>query len=230
MPFTPISDVPREIEPFRLLQEAVSEAGPIYLPMLIMMSPTIVLSAMQYTSDSEIIAGLIGAFIVTPIFSSAVIYFVYRYIQNETIDIPGAFAQTLSQFSNILVGVLLTVISVAIGFIGFILPGIYMGVQLSFVLYAITIEGHSGIDGMNASWRLVKGRWWPVFGSVMIPQLFLILPIVAVRGIAGVPFGEDGSPIVSISEAVIELLVSPILSFYFVKLYLRLKAIAAVSK
>lgn len=226
MPFTPISDVPRKIEPFRLLQEAVSEAGPIYLPMLIMMSPMIVLPAMRYAPDLAIISGLVDAFIVTPI-SSAVIYFVYCYIQNGTIDIPGAFAQTLSQFSNIFVGFLLTVTSVAVGFIGFILPGIYMTVQLSLVLYAITIEGHSGIDGMNASWRLVKGRWWPVFGSVMIPQLFLIIPIVAVRGIAGVPFGEDGPPIVSISEAVIGILVSPIPSFYFVKLYLRLKAIAA---
>ena len=121
----------------------------------------------------------------------------------------------------------MTVLSVMAGFLGLIIPGIYLAIQLSFVLYAITIEGDSGIDGMKSSWALVKGRWWPVFGSVILPQLFIFIPMVAVGVIAGVLFGRNATPVASILGAVMGLLVTPILSLYFVKVYLRLKAIAA---
>ena len=228
MSSTPSSNAPRAIQPFTLLQEAVSEVGPIYLPLIILISPTIVLHIVQVLApDLKVVVSLVNAFILTPIFSSAGIYFVYRYIQNETVDIQGAFTQALGNLGNLAVGFLLTVLSVMAGFLGLIIPGIYLAIQLSFVLYAITIEGDSGIDGMKSSWALVKGRWWPVFGSVILPQLFIFIPIVAVGVIAGVLFGRNATPIASILGAVMGLLVTPILSLYFVKVYLRLKAIAA---
>ena len=227
MSFTPSPNAPREIKPFTLLQEAVSEVGPIYLPLIILISPTIVLPIVQVL-DPDLEVSFVNTFLLTPIFSSAAIYFVYRYIQNQTVDISGAFSQALSNIGNIFVGLLLTVLSVMAGFLGLIIPGIYLAIQLSFVLCAITIEGDSGINGMKSSWALVKGRWWPVFGSVILPQLFIFIPVVAVGVIAGVLFGRNATPIASILGAVMGLLVTPILSLYFVKVYLRLKAIAAV--
>lgn len=228
MSFTSSPNAPREIKPFTLLQEAVSEVGPIYLPLIILISPTIVLQVVQVLApDLKVVVSLVNAFILTPIFSSAGIYFVYRYIQSETVDIQGAFTQALGNLGNLAVGFLLTVLSVMAGFLGLIIPGIYLAIQLSFVLYAITIEGDSGIDGMKSSWALVKGRWWPVFGSVILPQLFIFIPIAAVGVIAGVLFGRNATPVASILGAVMGLLVTPILSLYFVKVYLRLKAIAA---
>lgn len=224
----PSSSAPRAIQPFTLLQEAVSEVGPIYLPLIILISPTIVLPIVQVlVPDLKVVVSLVNAFILTPIFSSAGIYFVYRYIQSETVDIQGAFTQALGNISNLTVGFLLTVLSVVAGFLGLIIPGIYLAIQLSFVLYAITIEGDSGIDGMKSSWALVKGRWWPVLGSVVLPQLFIFIPMVAVGVIAGLTLGKTGTPVASILGAVIGLLVTPILSLYFVKVYLRLKAIVA---
>ena len=88
MSFTPSPNAPREIKPFTLLQEAVSEVGPIYLPLIILISPTIVLPIVQVLApDLKVVVSLVNAFILTPIFSSAGIYFVYRYIQSETVDI-----------------------------------------------------------------------------------------------------------------------------------------------
>ena len=228
MSFMPSSSAPRAIQPFTLLQEAVSEVGPIYLPLIILISPTIVPPIVQVLApDLKVVVSLVNALILTPIFSSAVIYFVYRYIQSETVDIQGAFTQALGNIGNLAVGFLLTVLSIMAGFLGLIIPGIYLTIQLSFVLYAITIEGDSGIDGMKSSWALVKGRWWPVLGSVLLPQLFVFIPMVAVGMIAGIALGKNATPVASILGAVIGLLVTPILSLYFVKVYLRLKAIAA---
>ena len=228
MSSTPSSNAPRAIQPFTLLQEAVSEVGPIYLPLIILISPTIVLPIVQVLDpDLEAVVSLVNTFILTPIFSSAAIYFVYRYIQNQTVDISGAFSQAFSNIGNIFVGFLLTVLSVVTGLIGFIIPGIYIAIQLSFVLCAITIEGDSGIYGMNTSWDLVKGRWWSVFISMIVPQLFIFIPTVAVGVIAGITLGENATTVASILGAVMGLLVTPILSLYFVKVYLRLKAIAA---
>ena len=228
MSFTPSPSAPRAIQPFTLLQEAVSEVGPIYLPLIILFSPTIVLPIVQaLVPYLKVLVSVVNAFILMPIFSSAGIYFVYRYIQSETVDIQGAFTQALGNISNLAFGSLLTALSVTAGFLGLIIPGIYLAIQLSFVLYAITIEGDSDINGMKRSWALVKGRWWLVFRSVILPQLFILIPMVAVEVITCITLGENATTVASILGAVIGLLITPILSLYFVKVYLRLRAIAA---
>ncbi len=233
MSFTSDQNSPREIAPFTLLQETFSEVGPIYLPLVILSSPTIVIPVLQTLLPSlKSPLALLNAFFVTPLFSSAAIYFVYRYIQAETVDIQGAFERAFGNIGNLLLGFLLTVLSVGAGFLGLIIPGIYISIQLVFVLYVITIEGDSAIDAMKSSWNLVKGRWWAVFGSLLVPTLCIMVPMLIgamILGvIAGLTFGKGGGMVLgSLLGGILGLLVTPLLSLYCVKLYLRVKAIAA---
>jgi membrane-anchored glycerophosphoryl diester phosphodiesterase (GDPDase) len=235
MSFTSNQNSPREIAPFTLLQEAFSEVGPIYLPLVILMSPTIVLPVLQAVLPSlKSPISLVNAFVLTPLFSGAAIYFVYCYIQRETIDIQGAFARSVSNLGNLMLGMVLSVLAVIAGLIGLVIPGIYIMVQLVFVLYVITIEEESAIDAMKSSWNLVKGRWWPVLGSLLVPALCLTIPMMIVAMIVGfifgMMFGLNGSAtaiaLSTLVGAVLGLLITPPLSLYCVKLYLRVKSIA----
>jgi Membrane domain of glycerophosphoryl diester phosphodiesterase len=235
MSFTSNQNSPRDIAPFELLQETFSEVGPIYLPLVILMSPTIVFPVLQAVLPSLTnLLSLLNAFVLTPLFSGAAIYFVYRYIQSETVDIQGAFARSMGNLGNLILGVVLSALAIIAGLIGLVIPGIYIMIQLVFVLYVITIEEESAIDAMKSSWNMVKGRWWQVLGSLLVPALCLTIPMLiaamVVGLIFGMIFGIKGSAIAIVLStlvgAVLGLLITPLLSLYCVKLYLRVKSIA----
>ena len=54
------------------------------------------------------------------------------------------------------------------GFILLIIPGIIVGVSLIFVSFILISEDLRGMDVLLKSRHLVKGRWWPVFGRLLL--------------------------------------------------------------
>ena len=74
---------------------------------------------------------------------------------------------------------------VAIGTLLLIIPGIYLGVSLAVVIPALMLENLKGGKALRRSYGLVRGRWWPTFGVVILGW-FLIPAIVG--GIIGFAF------------------------------------------
>jgi hypothetical protein len=70
------------------------------------------------------------------------------------------------------------------GFILLILPGIYIGIRLTFSQLAVMDPrlGKKTTDALKDSWDLTKGRFWPILGRVILGSLcfgILIIAIVA---------------------------------------------------
>ncbi len=64
-----------------------------------------------------------------------------------------------------------------------IIPGIIVGIYLSFYSYAFIIEGEKGMNALKRSWALVKGNWWKIFGRIIL--LNIVFGIVfAIVGLA----------------------------------------------
>ena len=59
-------------------------------------------------------------------------------------------------------------IIIALGFVAFIIPGIFLAVALTFTIYAKIAEGLSFGDAMRRSINLVKDYWWLTFGVLII--------------------------------------------------------------
>ncbi len=80
-----------------------------------------------------------------------------------------------------------TLISMVIGFIGFIfcvIPGIYLYPILGLIFPIMMVENTSYGYAFSKSFKLIKNNWWLVFGS-----LFIISLIVSIAmGIAVAPF------------------------------------------
>lgn len=71
-----------------------------------------------------------------------------------------------------LVGVtLLTTLVIIGGFILLIIPGILFAVWLSQSQYVYVFEGIGGKAALSRSKQYVSGRWWPVFGRLILPSL-----------------------------------------------------------
>ena len=80
-------------------------------------------------------------------------------------------------------------------FLALIVPGIWLAIAWTLAYPALMLEGVRGRKALGRSFRLVKGRWWPTFGVVVLSYLiagvlqFLVGAIMA----AVLFFGVDDS-------------------------------------
>jgi hypothetical protein len=219
---------PQPIAPFQLLGDALSQVAPVYVPLLIIASPALLLNIAQNILPAGVASPLtIGYSVgVLPILTGISVYFTYRYLKQGTADLSGAANKALSQSGQLILGNFLYVLAIIVGFICLILPGIYLAVRWGFVLYAIASQNCSAIEGFKYSSELVKGRWWPVFGSMLL-VVALILPVFFIVGIVSAIFARQPL-ILAIVSSVAGLLVTPPITIYYIKLYMRLQETANV--
>jgi hypothetical protein len=213
------------IEPFKLLNDAIGQVGPVYVPLLIIASAGVVYNIIQAALPAIApIAALVYGLIVTPIIGGAGMAFCYNYLQQGTSDLKGAFDKAIAQSGQLIIGTILYALAVMVGFVCLIVPGIYLSVRFGFVTYAIISENCSAIDGFKYSSKLVEGRWWPIFGSMLVSIIFVI-PVFIMGIIAGIMFVKQ--PLLAgIAGGIIGALVTPPLVLFYVKLYLRIQETA----
>ena len=70
-------------------------------------------------------------------------------------------------------------------FIALIIPGIWLAVAWSVSFPALLSENVGPVAALGRSFRLVQGRWWPVFGALIV--MYLLVSVIS--GILGVLFG-----------------------------------------
>lgn len=89
-------------------------------------------------------------------------------------------------------GFLVTLITI-VGFVLFLVPGIYLFVPLSFILYVLLIENQKkGGALFSRCFHLVRNQWWKTFGILILAYLIMMivsgifsLPSAIVAGIEG---------------------------------------------
>jgi len=92
------------------------------------------------------------------------------------------FASSLKQsfkklWSFVWISFLVNVI-VGLGFVLFIIPGIVFAIWYLFAIYVFADKGTRGWSALKKSKQLVQGRWWPIFGRVVL--LFVLIMICSI--------------------------------------------------
>ena len=64
-----------------------------------------------------------------------------------------------------------------------ILPGIWLAVAWSVCYPALLSEGTRGSKALGRSFRLVRGRWWPTFGTLVVMYLIVFVISAIVSGL-----------------------------------------------
>jgi hypothetical protein len=80
---------------------------------------------------------------------------------------------------------LLTSLVVIVGFILFILPGIYLLVALSVSVPVLMFEGISGPAALARSRELVTGRWWATLGALLVGLVLIIVVDFVIAALVG---------------------------------------------
>nr|MDQ3612454.1 hypothetical protein [Actinomycetota bacterium] len=84
-------------------------------------------------------------------------------------------------------------LGVLLGTFALIIPGIFLAVAWSLSFPAALVEGARGAGALKRSFQLVRGRWWPVFGALLVGVILvaIIANVVELIVLAPVFFTES---------------------------------------
>jgi len=128
----------------------------------------------------QVASGMIGV-----IFSSLSFMAIYRLIESSLQGSPvswvEAFRHALSRWgASVLTWGTAWLILVGMTAL-LIVPGIVWSVYYSFLLMVVSVRGLSGKAALDYSKKLVKGRWWRVFGFQTAFMLFSLAFSIAFK-------------------------------------------------
>src|SRR5690606_9946303 len=118
-------------------------------------------------------------------------------------------------WSYIGLSIIMSVI-ILIGFLLLIIPGIILSVWFAFASYILILDNAGIVDSLRRSRESVRGRWWGVFGRLILVSVVAIL-ITVVTAIA---FSVIPSQAVSsLLETVVSMVLVPFLMAYVYLMY-----------
>lgn len=174
--------------------------------------PFAILSAVQQyltTTNYPLVSWISVAFILLGMVSLIVnflvglagIYAIRGIISGNILSVRGVYEAAwanLWKFSLLLIAIFLIITG---GFILLIIPGVIFSVWFAFSKF-IFVDKNTGIkESLSQSRQLAKGRFWPIFGRLLVIGIFYIL-IQILMGL--VPYGV-GSVLISLAGAMFVL-------------------------
>jgi hypothetical protein len=116
------------------------------------------------------LATMIGFVVSGPLTGGLCLYFLKK-IRGEQAGAGTAFSGFSKGFLPLFLGSLVTGLFILFGFIGLILPGIYLMVGWAFTL-ALVIDKQLGFwPAMGLSRKMISKHWWKFFGFIIVLSL-----------------------------------------------------------
>lgn len=177
-------------------------------------------------------SGNMGMFAILALIA-AVVYIIgmiwgYPALLNRIrkIDEPMSLGQAFTNAKPYIWPFFLTAILVGIftiiGLILLIIPGIIVGVWLSFALFIVIFENKRGMEAIKASREYVKGYWWPVFGRLF---LFGLVYAVVVGIIGSIVSAIIDYKLGMLVQNILSLILIPLLVLYQYDVYKNIRSI-----
>lgn len=152
------------------------------------------------------------------IFAYSVLPIIYSIHNGAGVD--ASYQATIKWFWPYVWVAILTLFAVIGGFVMLIIPGIWLGIALTFMAYVFVIERRSGTDALRQSKEYVKGYWWAVFGRTLLLALIYLAVVAIVR----IPLSLLGAKMLSgLVSAVLVLLFVPFSMIYHYLIFENLR-------
>jgi hypothetical protein len=135
---------------------------------------------------------------------------------DEPVDVAAAFRQTLARILPLIVGPLVTFILIAIGFVFFIVPGLYFVARFFAVRQAIVLEDTGAFAALGRSGILSKNNKLHILGALI---LVVILTTVVNVGAVMLINLQPSKVITSVLATALTIVVYPIIPITETLLY-----------
>ena len=134
------------------------------------------------------------------------------------LEIGESYRYGFARFWSIVLVGLLSGLAIAVGFLLLIVPGFIVLTFLTCAIPALVIEGTRGRQALRRSWNLVRGRGWPVFGTIIVATLVTSL----VNSLLTAPFGDNWAAR-SIGASIASVITMPYMALVGVFIYLDVR-------
>jgi len=131
-----------------------------------------------------LVTGVLGL-VLTTLAAAACYRAVSSIYLGERPTVGGSLAFAASRLLPVILLSFIYIIGLIPAYIALIIPGIWLTVAWSLSFPALLSEGIGPVAALGRSWRLVKGRWWPTFGALLVMYLIVLV----IGGILGALFG-----------------------------------------
>jgi uncharacterized membrane protein len=116
-------------------------------------------------------------FVITIILEMGLIKIWLNFSTSLQSRISDLFSQYHLFFSYFFATCLYNLI-VFLGFIFFVIPGVYLGIRLSFFRYFIVDKKSKIGESLKKSWQITKGNFWNLFWFNLLCSLISILGLI----------------------------------------------------
>jgi hypothetical protein len=115
-------------------------------------------------------------------------------IEGEPIRGGAASRFALSKMLTLVAIGIIAAFGISIGFLLLVIPGIWLAVSVTMTPHVVAVEDRGIIASLSRSIRLVRGRWWPTLGYLVLVGLmgsvaglllqFVAIPLVALGDVS----------------------------------------------
>jgi hypothetical protein len=165
-----------------------------------------------------VIAAVIGV-IISAVLQAATVRAAAQGTIGDAVDVEASYRYGFHHIGSVILVGLLYGLTVGLGFILLIIPGIIFLVFFSVSIPALVIENRRGTEAMSRSWNLVSGNFWHAFGTIVVAALIAGL----VSGLLS-SIGGSNWIVRWIFNAIAQIVTVPFSALVSVLLYLDLRS------
>jgi hypothetical protein len=183
-----------------------------------------VTNGVTYTTTSAVGALFAGLFIavisilIWGMLTSAITLAAVGTFLGRDMDIGASYRFGLARFWSVVLIVLLMALAIIAGLILLVIPGLIVLTRLTCAVPALVVEGKRGRSALSRSWNLVKGRGWPVFGTIIVAGIITSV----VSGIFTAPFTSSWVAR-GLASAIASVITMPFSALVGIVIYLDLR-------
>jgi hypothetical protein len=169
-----------------------------------------------------LLVGAIGALIavlVSAVMQAAILRAAAQATIGDPVDVEASYRYGFKRLWSVILVSLLVGLSVAVGFVLLIIPGIIFLAFLSVSVPVLIVEGRRGTEAMGRSWNLVRGHFWHALAVVVVAALIVGIISGLIGGIGG-----DNWVVRWIFTAIAQIVTVPFAALVSILLYLDLRA------
>jgi hypothetical protein len=157
----------------------------------------------------QLLTGLLSI-VLTTIAAAACFRAVSGVYLGERPTVEGSLRFAASRVLSVIWLSILYTLGLIIPFLALVIPGVWLAVAWSVSYPALLAEGLRGSKALGRSFQLVRGRWWPTFGCIVVMYLIVLV----ISGILGLVFGAtliaslDNEPVAAVLTTIVNTLSS----------------------
>src|SRR5215216_6024643 len=174
----------------------------------------------EVTENGAFAGAILGSIVVaiTTILTGAITRAAAGTFLGRDLEIGESYRYGFARFWSIVLVGLLSGLAIAVGFVLLIVPGFIVLTFLTCAIPALVIEGKRGREALRRSWNLVRGRGWPVFGTIVVATLINGI----VNSLLTAPFGDNWAAR-SIGASIASVITMPYMALVGVFIYLDVR-------